>query len=136
MSIDINTNTHPILVKTAINMLNQKLDDKLISSVTGLDLEEIAKLKNKSEFITHIADQHKCTKIEAEKVIDKFTSSVIDAIGQGKEISLLGFGNFTISKVAARNGLNPRTGSALKIAAYNQPKFKVGSKLKDAVNKK
>ena len=37
---------------------------------------------NKSEFITHIADQHKCTKIEAEKVIDKFTSSVIDAIGQ------------------------------------------------------
>ena len=47
MSIDINTNTHPILVKTAIIMLNQKLDDKLISSVTGLDLEEIAKLKNK-----------------------------------------------------------------------------------------
>ena len=91
---------------------------------------------NKSEFITHIADQHKCTKIEAEKVIDKFTSSVIDAIGQGKEISLLGFGNFTISKVAARNGRNPRTGDSLKIAAYNQPKFKVGSKLKDAVNKK
>ena len=91
---------------------------------------------NKSEFIIHIADQHKCTKIEAEKVIDKFTSSVIDAIGQGKEISLLGFGNFTVSKVAARTGRNPRTGQELKIAAYNQPKFKVGQKLKDAVNKK
>jgi len=91
---------------------------------------------NKSEFITHVADQHKCTKIEAEKVIDKFTSSVIDAIGQGKEISLLGFGNFTVSKVAARTGRNPRTGQELKIAAYNQPKFKVGQKLKDAVNKK
>ena len=48
MSIDINTNTHPIFVKTAINMLNQKLDDKLISSVTGLSLEEIAKLKSKA----------------------------------------------------------------------------------------
>ena len=91
---------------------------------------------NKSELITHIADQHKCTKVQAEKVIDTFTSSVIDAIGQGKEISLLGFGNFTISKVAARNGRNPRTGDSLKIAAYNQPKFKVGPKLKDAVNKK
>ena len=91
---------------------------------------------NKSEFITHISEQHQCTKIEAEKVIDTFTSSVIDAIGQGKEISLLGFGNFTISKVAARNGRNPRTGAVLKIAAYNQPKFKVGSKLKKAVNKK
>ena len=91
---------------------------------------------NKSEFITHIADQHKCTKIEAEKVIDTFTSSVIAAIGQGKEISLLGFGNFTISKVAARTGRNPRTGQELKIAAYNQPKFKIGQKLKDVVNKK
>ncbi|MCP5378574.1 MAG: HU family DNA-binding protein [Rickettsiaceae bacterium] len=91
---------------------------------------------NKSEFITHIADQHKCTKIEAEKVIDTFTSSVINVMGQGKEISLLGFGNFTVSKVAARTGRNPRTGQELKIAAYNQPKFKVGQKLKDAVNKK
>jgi len=56
-------------------------------------------------------------------------------MGQGKEISLLGFGNFSISKVAARTGRNPRTGTALKIAAYNQPKFKVGSKLKEACNK-
>jgi len=91
---------------------------------------------NKLEFITHIADQHKCTKIEAEKVIDTFTSSVIDAIGQGKEISLLGFGNFTISKVATRKRRNPKTGEALKIAAYNQPKFKAGQKLKGAVNPK
>ena len=90
---------------------------------------------NKSEFVNHIADQHKCTKIEAEKVIDTFTSSVIDAIGQGKEISLLGFGNFTVSKIAARNGRNPRTGEELQIAAYNQPKFKVGSKLKASCNK-
>ena len=90
---------------------------------------------NKAEFTTHIANQHKCTKVEAEKVIDMFTSSVIDAMGQGKEISLLGFGNFTVSKIAARNGRNPSTGASLKIAAYNQPKFKVGSKLKEACNK-
>jgi DNA-binding protein HU-beta len=90
---------------------------------------------NKTEFITHISEQHQCTKVDAEKIIDMFTSSVIDAMGQGKEISLLGFGNFTISKIAARNGRNPRTGTALKIAAYNQPKFKVGSKLKEACNK-
>lgn len=43
----VSNDEHPILIKTALNMLNQKLDDKLISSVTGLSLEEIAKLKNK-----------------------------------------------------------------------------------------
>ena len=90
---------------------------------------------NKQEFIDHIASQHGCTKKEAEKAIDIFTSSVIEALGNGKEISLIGFGNFTVSKVEAREGRNPRTGEALKIAAYNQPKFKVGQKLKDACNK-
>jgi len=90
---------------------------------------------NKQEFIDHIASRHGCTKREAEKAIDIFTSSVIDAMGQGKEISLIGFGNFSVSRVEARSGRNPRTGAELKIAAYNQPKFKVGQKLKDACNK-
>ncbi len=91
---------------------------------------------NKQEFIDHIAKQHNCTKVEAEKTIDMFTSSVVDAIAEGKEISLVGFGNFSVSRVEAREGRNPRTGESLNIAAYNQPKFKVGQKLKDAVNQK
>ena len=91
---------------------------------------------HKEEFSKHIAQQHNITQKAAHDAIDTFTSSVIDAMGQSKEISLVGFGNFSISKVAAKTGRNPRTGEALKIAAYNQPKFKVGQKLKDAVNKK
>jgi DNA-binding protein HU-beta len=49
---------------------------------------------------------------------------------------LVGFGNFGINKIAARRGRNPRTGLSLDIPGYNQPRFKVGKKLKDAVNKK
>ena len=64
-----------------------------------------------------------------------FTSSVIKSLGQGDEISLVGFGNFYVNKVAARSGSNPRNGEALQIKAYNQPKFKTGKKLKDACNK-
>ena len=89
---------------------------------------------NKAELITHIADEHSITKIEAEKVIDRFTSSIISALSKGKEISLMGFGSFSVSKVAARAGRNPRTGETIQIAAYNQPRFKVGQKLKNAVN--
>ena len=96
----------------------------------------MGKAMNKADFLKHIAEQHKYTQVEAEKAIDIFTSSVISAIGKGNEISLIGFGNFSVSKVAARSGRNPRTGEALEIAAYNQPKFKVGQKLKDAVNPK
>ena len=56
--------------------------------------------------------------------------------GKGNEILLIGFGNFSISKVATRAGRNPRTGDTIQIAAYNQPKFKIGKKLKDACNSK
>lgn len=91
---------------------------------------------HKEEFSKHIAYQHNITQKAAHDVIDTFTSSVIDAMGQGKEISLIGFGSFSVQRVEAREGRNPRTGNALKIGAYNQPKFKVGQKLKDAVNKK
>ncbi len=89
---------------------------------------------NKQEFITHIANQHECKKVEAEKAIDMFTSSVIDAMGQGNEISIVGFGNFYVNKVAARSGRNPRSGEAIQIKAYTQPKFKAGLKLKKACN--
>jgi len=91
---------------------------------------------NKAQFVAYMAQSNHCTKIEAKKAIDMFTSSVIGALGQGEEVSLVGFGNFSVSKVAARDGRNPRTGEPIKINAYNQPKFKVGQKLKDAVNNK
>jgi DNA-binding protein HU-beta len=89
---------------------------------------------NKGNFVSYIADKHKCTKAEAERVVDMFTSSVIGALGQGDDVSLVGFGNFSVSDVKARPGRNPRTGETIQIKAYKQPKFKVGQKLKDACN--
>jgi len=89
---------------------------------------------NKGNFVSYIADKHNCTKTEAEKVVDMFASSVIGALGEGEEVSLVGFGNFSVSQVAARPGRNPRTGETIQIKAYKQPKFKVGQKLKDACN--
>ncbi len=89
---------------------------------------------NKGNFVSYIADKHNCTKAEAERVVDTFTSSVIGALGKGEEVSLVGFGNFSVSSVKARPGRNPRTGEQIQIKAYKQPKFKVGQKLKDACN--
>lgn len=89
---------------------------------------------NKGNFVSYIADKHNCTKAEAERVVDMFTSSVIGALGEGNDVSLVGFGSYSVSKVAARSGRNPRTGEAIQIKAYKQPRFKVGQKLKDACN--
>ena len=90
---------------------------------------------NKSEFEKHIATKHSITQKEAGNIIDMLTSSVMSALSEGNEIQLVGFGNFSVTDVAARPGRNPRTGEVIQIAGYKQPRFKVGQKLKDAVNK-
>ncbi|MES2214779.1 MAG: HU family DNA-binding protein [Pseudomonadota bacterium] len=89
---------------------------------------------NKSEFTDYISKKYDISRMEAEKVINIFTSSVTSALGEGSEIQLVGFGAFFVSKREARTGRNPRTGAAIKIEAYNQPSFKVGKSLKDACN--
>ena len=89
---------------------------------------------NKGQFVSFISENESITKIEAEKIIDMFTKNVTKALGSNQEVQLIGFGNFSVTDIAARNGRNPQTGETIKIAAYRQPKFKVGQKLKDACN--
>ena len=93
-------------------------------------------IMNKADFVSHIAELHECTKVEAEKVIDMFTSSLIDAARKGNDISLVGFGQFAVSQIAARTGRNPKTQQPMEIAAYRHVRFKAGQKLRDAVNEK
>ena len=90
---------------------------------------------NKGNFVSYIADKNNCTKAEAERVVDMFTSSVIGALGEGNDVSLVGFGSYSVIQVAARPGRNPRTGETIQIKAYKQPRFKVGQKLKMLVIK-
>lgn len=89
---------------------------------------------HKNEFIDHMSAEHGTTKVDAEKAINMFTSSISTALAKGEEITFVGFGSFYASKVAARNGRNPKTGETIKIAAHTQPKFRAGKKLKEACN--
>lgn len=91
---------------------------------------------HKSEFADYIAQKNNIKKNEAENIINVFTEAVIGSVSEGKELSLIGFGSFSINKVAAREGHNPKTKEPLKIPEFNQVRFKVGSKLKDACNGK
>lgn len=70
----------------------------------------------------------------AAGVIKMYISSVMEQLREGKEITIIGFGNFTVSKVDERTGYNLRTGKALEIVAHNQPWSKAGQNLRVAVN--
>ncbi len=89
---------------------------------------------NKVELIDAIASEASLSKSDAKKALEAFLGSVKSSLKKGGRVSLVGFGSFSVSKRAAREGRNPRTGEVLKIAAKNVVKFKAGSEFSDAVN--
>lgn len=89
---------------------------------------------NKTELVEFIATQADLSKAKAAEAVDAFVEAVTTSLKKGKDVALVGFGTFTISKRAARTGRNPQTGATIKIAASKAPKFRPGKSLKDAVN--
>lgn len=89
---------------------------------------------NKAEFVTFMADKNNCSKADATRALDMVTESVTKALGSGKDVALVGFGSFYVQSRKAREGRNPKTGAKMHIAAYKQPAFRAGKKLKDACN--
>ena len=90
---------------------------------------------NKAELVDAIAAEAKLSKADAKKAVDAFVVSTSKALKKGDRVALVGFGSFSISKRAARNGRNPQTGKAIKIAAKKVAKFKAGADLAKTVNK-
>ena len=84
---------------------------------------------NKNELIEQIAVSADITKAKAGLALEAVTTS----LQKGEDVSLVGFGTFTVSERSERTGRNPQTGETIKIAACKQPKFRAGKKLKDAV---
>jgi len=89
---------------------------------------------NKTDLIEGMAEHAGISKAAAKKALDSFVGNVEGALKKGKRVSLVGFGSFSVSKRAAREGRNPQTGATIQIKAKNVVKFKAGSDLTDAVN--
>lgn len=89
---------------------------------------------NKTNLIDAMAEDAGVSKAAAKKALESFLEHVESALKKGDRVSLVGFGSWSVSKRAAREGRNPQTGKTIKIAAKNVVKFKAGSDLQKAVN--
>ena len=89
---------------------------------------------NKSELIDAVAESADISKAVATRAVDGMISAISKALQNGDQVSLVGFGTFSVKDRAARTGRNPRTGEAIEIPAAKNPVFKAGKALKDAVN--
>lgn len=89
---------------------------------------------NKNELISKVAETSNLTKADASRAVDSVLESITKTLKKGGEVRLAGFGTFTVTKRKATTGRNPRTGAPINIAASNQPKFRPGKGLREAVN--
>lgn len=89
---------------------------------------------NKNELIDFIASQGELSKQQAEKALNAFLEGVSITLKKGDKVSLVGFGNFDVSRRKETTGRNPRTGEEIRIPAGNRVKFTPGKQLKETVN--
>lgn len=88
---------------------------------------------NKSELVEKMAKSGSISKAAAEKTLGGMLDAVTDALKKGDKVTLVGFGTFSVTKRAARQGRNPQTGKPITIKARKVARFKAGSKLADTV---
>ena len=88
----------------------------------------------KADIVDHIAAGTGLTKVETEAVVDGFIQTVIEALKEGKNIEIRGFGSFKTKKRKGRIARNPRTGEQVQVDEHYVPIFKVSKELKHTVN--
>lgn len=88
---------------------------------------------NKTELVSQVAKTSELTQKDAGKAVDAVFNTIVEALKNGDNVQLIGFGSFEVRERAARKGRNPQTGEEIEINASKVPAFKPGRQLKDAV---
>lgn len=88
----------------------------------------------KTELVEKIAAGAGLSKADSKKALDAAVEAIKETLAEGGKIQLVGFGTFSVSERAAREGVNPSTGAKITIAAKKVAKFKAGAELDAALN--
>ncbi len=89
---------------------------------------------NKTELVRVVADKTGVTLAAAGDAVNAVFEAVTDALVNGEEVAILGFGTFKVNERAARTARNPQTGAMVEVEASKAPAFKASKALKDKLN--
>ncbi|MDR1084778.1 MAG: integration host factor subunit beta [Deltaproteobacteria bacterium] len=89
---------------------------------------------NKSQLTQELADTTRLNLKIAEKVVNIFFDSIVDALLEGDRVELRGFSSFRIKHYPPYQGRNPKSGGAIAVKAKKMPFFKVGKELRNMVD--
>ena len=87
----------------------------------------------KSKHTARVADRLHLTRRQTEAVVNVLLTCITEALREGDKVELRGFGSFRARRRDAREGRNPRTGDAVRVASRKVPFFKAGKNLREKV---
>ena len=90
---------------------------------------------NKGELVSAVADKSGLDRRQAGQAIEATLDSIAAALTRGEEVKLVGFGSFVVTKRAAGEARNPRTGEAVPVNEKVVPFFKAGKELRERVDR-
>lgn len=90
---------------------------------------------NKTQLIDKIAEKSGLSKADSKKALDAFIEATAEALKDNIDgkLQLVGFGTFSVSERAERQGRNPQTKEVITIPAKKVIKFKAGSELESNI---
>lgn len=90
----------------------------------------ITRLELAQEVAKAVGNMMEITNRDAEAIVAEIIESMIDALKEGNEIEIRGFGSFRLRSRRARRGRNPKTGDSVDVPAKRVVYFKMGKDLK------
>jgi DNA-binding protein HU-beta len=90
---------------------------------------------NKKELIREIQDETGFTQKSIDETLKAFMAVVTKQVIEYKDVSLVGFGTFTVSHRNERKQINPRTKQFITVPAKNVPVFKFSDVIKKQVSR-
>lgn len=84
---------------------------------------------NKKDLTAKVASKTGLTNVAASRAIDAMFDSLQESLVNGEQTVIQGFGTFSISNRAARNGVNPLTKQPITIPARKAVKFSASKKI-------
>jgi len=89
---------------------------------------------NRNQLADSIASKADITIEQARNSLQAIVETIIDAVVEGDQVVIEGFGAFDRRERPAREGRNPQTGQVIEIPATNVPAFSPGAAFKEAVS--
>ena len=87
----------------------------------------------KADLVAIMAKTAGGSKTSSEKAITAMVSGIVESLRRGRRVTISGFGTFVVTRRAARNGRDPRTGNEIKIPSAKVPRFRPSRSLKTAI---